>query len=182
MLALAALPGALCASDASDAAACHTRGMAAWHSSGQRGLEAAAPLLERAVRLDRGNVDYLADYGHACLLLAQRHRSLFYAVRGRDALERAVAIDPGQIDCHIGLMEFFAIAPWPLGSVKKAFAHAAAIAAVDRVRGVAAYLELQRICERDRRHSAAREACLDALRLDPGNALAKRALAELPES
>jgi len=92
-------------------------------------LDAAADWLGKAVRLEPANSAYLADYGDACLSLARRSDSLTLAVRGRDALERAVALDPGALATREGLARFYSEAPFPLGDDARALAQAEAVAA-----------------------------------------------------
>ncbi len=106
---------------------CHDRGMALRHGKGDHRLEDALVWLDKAARLAPANASYLADYGGTCLQIADRRRSFGYAVKGRDAMEKSLAMDPSQLDCRDGLMKFYARAPWPLGDADKALAQAGAI-------------------------------------------------------
>jgi hypothetical protein len=104
---------------------------------------------------------------------------LFYALRGRDAMKRTIALDPGQLEARADLMEFYARAPWPLGSSSRALGQADEIGRRDRVRGVRAELRLAQLFEQKDDRSDARDACKAALELDPADAAAAAALARL---
>jgi tetratricopeptide (TPR) repeat protein len=167
------------AADPGNAAACYYLGMTLAEGGDERSYEAAEPWLARAVSLAPGNEAYLADYGGNSLELADRKRSLDYAVRGRNAMEKAIRMNPADLDAREGLMRFYAQAPWPFGSAAKAMDQAAAIAARDRARGLKAMMMLGRIHEKDHSTTAARAAYTAALRIDPGNRRAMQALVQL---
>src|SRR5439155_1976850 len=94
-------------------------------------FEQAVKWLERATALEPTNTRYLGDYGGASLELASRTRSYSAATRGRDAMEKAVALDPDYVDAREGLYQFYQQAPWPIGSSSKAAAQLAEIAKRD---------------------------------------------------
>ena len=102
-------------------------GMACLKLAGPSSLDDARLWLGRSVKLAPGNAGYLADYAGVCLLMADRDNSLPLAVEGRDAMTRAIAADPGDIDAREGLMRFYAKAPWPLGDPGQALDQAAEI-------------------------------------------------------
>ena len=162
-----------------NADACHVLGLALSRAGGDHPLEDALVWLERAAQLAPTNADFLGDYGGTCLQIADRSRSFAYAVRGRDAMEKALALDPRQLDCRDGLMRFYAKAPWPLGDAAEALRQAGQIAAQDRPRGLRACLDLERIFENSHAQSAARDACAAALEIAPGNREAETARARL---
>lgn len=167
------------AADPRNAAACHYLGMAIDRAGGPQSPELAVVWLEKAVRLDPGTALYLGDYGGVCFQLADRRRSYFDATRGRNAMLRAVEIDPNYLDAREGLMQFYARAPWPLGSSTLAREQAEAIASRDARRGLRAYLILGRAFEKVRNRDAARTAYASALALSPADPEARAALARL---
>jgi len=158
---------------------CHQLGMALLLGKGEHPLEDALVWLDKAVKLAPANPSYLADYGGTCLQIADLRRSFRFAVKGRDAMEKSLALDPSQLDCRAGLMKFYGRAPWPLGDSDKALAQAGEIGRYSSPRGTKAYLELERIFERSGRRSDARAACRAALGIDPRNAQARAAVARL---
>jgi tetratricopeptide (TPR) repeat protein len=85
-------------------------------------LPEALKWYEKAVELEPNNPVYLARYGGASLLLASRTTSYGAATRGRDAMEKAIKLNPDDIEARAGLMQFYQRAPWPLGSNSKAVA------------------------------------------------------------
>ncbi len=132
----------LAAADPSNAAAAYYLGMDLLRLGGPSGLDGARLWLGRAVKLAPGNAGYLADYAGVCLLMADRDTSFSLALEGRDAMTRAIAADPSNIDACEGLMRFYAKAPWPLGSPVRALSLAAQIAKLNAKRGIAAYLAI----------------------------------------
>lgn len=127
-------------------------------------LEAAVAALGRSVALAPKNAEYHADLGGALLQLAQKERSLLAARRGRDELEKALQLDPNDLDTRQALIEFYLQAPWPLGSAAKAAAQVREIARVDPVRGeaLAARLETE-----TKNYDRAFSHCEKVLRADP---------------
>ena len=128
----------LVAAEPSNAQASYFLGMVLLRSGGPEALESSHEILGRAVKLDPQNAAYLADYAGVCLLLADRDSSLSLALEGRDAMNRAIAGNPSDLDAREGLMEFYATAPWPIGDADKAMEQAAEIARRDARRGMAA--------------------------------------------
>ena len=162
-----------------DAAACYCLGMIIARPGDDRALREALRWLAMAVALAPENEDYLADYGGTSLELAEKARSIEFALKGRNAMEKALTMDPRDFAAREGLMRFYAQAPWPLGSATKARAQAAAIVSGDKNRGLKDLLLLGRIQETGHDASAAREAYTAALAIDPRNAVALRALARM---
>ena len=83
-------------------------------------LEDAVPWLEKATVLDPTTAKYFAAYGSASLLFANQKTSLSTANKGRDALEKAIALDPNDLDSREAVFQFYHHAPWPIGSSSKA--------------------------------------------------------------
>jgi cytochrome c-type biogenesis protein CcmH/NrfG len=167
------------AQEPGNAEACHTLGLALSHRGDPGANAAAAPWLQKASELVPANPDYLADYAGNCLQLARVHRSYSLAKQGRDLMEKAIVLDPENLDGRYGLMRFNAEAPWPLGETSKAFAQAGEIARRDSIRGRQAFLWLGRYFGRKGKTETARRAYREVLLLDPHNAAATAALAQL---
>ncbi|HVW20191.1 MAG TPA: tetratricopeptide repeat protein [Opitutaceae bacterium] len=167
------------ASGPKTAAACYYYGMALSQGPDTGALEEAVPWLEQAATLEPQNHVYQGDYGGVCLQIADRRRSLAYANRGRKAMERAIALDPDDLDAREGLMRFFAEAPWPVGSQSRAREQAEEIARRDPARAASAYLTLGRSFEKVDERGAARAAYRHVLSLEPGNAAAAAGLGRL---
>jgi tetratricopeptide (TPR) repeat protein len=129
-------------------------------------LPEAVKHYERAVTLEPDNPTYLGRYGGASLQLAERTTSLGTARRGRDAMEKAVKLDPADLDAREGLYQFYTRAPWPLGSSAKAAAHLEAIRQRDPTRAMVLSI-LNRINDRD--YAGALKLCDEALARDPAN-------------
>ncbi len=120
--------------------------------------------LERAVALDPANERYLADYGGSSLEEADRHNSYTLATKGRDAMLKAIGMNPRDVDARDGLMQFYDKAPWPLGDKDAAREQAAAIAKLDPVKGQVAQAFL---AITDKRYPDAVAACKAALAKRP---------------
>jgi len=147
--------------------ACYYLGMALRHESDELALKKAASWLEKAVTLAPGNAAYVYDYGETCWLIADRERTVVYAIRGRDAIKKAIALNPDNLDAREGLMEFYARATWPFGSSARALAQADEIGRRDSARGLRAYLRLVQIFEKKADRRAAGDAGKAALKLEP---------------
>ncbi len=133
-------------------------------------LDAACPLLAKAVRLAPKNETYLAEYGGVTMLLADRDQSLGLALDGRDAMAEAIRMNPADLDAREGLMRFCAKAPWPLGDPGKALDLANEIAKCDPRRGGAAYHMIAVLFEKQGRIQEARTAAQAAQDLAPAAA------------
>jgi cytochrome c-type biogenesis protein CcmH/NrfG len=126
------------ASDPSNAEACYFLAMAVQRAA-PPSLDSARALLGKAIGLAPDKERYLAEYARVTLLMADRDSSFGLAREGRDAMARAVAMDPSDLDACFALMRFCAQAPWPLGNAEKALGLAGQIAARDPGRGLEAY-------------------------------------------
>ena len=121
----------------------------------------------------------MADYAGTCLELARVHRSYGFAAKGRDLMEKAIVLDPANLDSRYGLMRFYAEAPWPLGEKSKAFVQAEEIAQRDPARGRQAFLWLGKYLTNHGHADSARRAYRELLRLEPHDAAALAALEQL---
>lgn len=158
----------LVAADPSNAAASYYLGMTLLRAGGPSSLDSAQVLLARAVRLAPGDAGFLADYAGVCLLMADRDNSFGLAVEGRDAMTRAIAANPADLEAREGLMQFYAKAPWPLGDPDKALELAAEIARRDPKRGIAAYRSAEALLRRNGLDKEALAAGQAAQRLAQG--------------
>ena len=109
-----------------------------YHGLGRR--DQAITLLEPFLERHPDNARLIGTYGGQCLLRAGELgfglRALRLARRGRDRMERAVALAPQEIAYREGLVEFYRQAPSMAGGdLAKARHHAEAIARIDPVRG-----------------------------------------------
>ena len=157
------------AADAGNAAACYYLGMTLESGPGPKDAAEAVTWLARAVELSPGNDSYLAEYGGASLELARRTRSYTACVNGRDAMLKAIQLNPDDLDARDGLMQFYARAPWPLGSRSRAYEQAREIRQRDPLRGILATLGLEM---EDGRNQEAVVLCAEALKLSPDNPVA----------
>jgi tetratricopeptide (TPR) repeat protein len=158
------------AADPASAAAHYYLGMSILRAGGPAALDGARGWLGKAAKLNPGNPTYLAEYAGVCLLLADRDSSFTLALEGRDAMTRAIAGNPADLEAREGLMRFYAKAPWPLGDGDKALDQAAEIARQDPRRGLAAYRTLAILLEKEGRHTAALSAQQAAQSLAAGPA------------
>lgn len=114
----------------------------AWVYDGLGRRDEAIDLLAPFVETHPANARLLGVYAGQCMLRAGElgigFRALRLARRGRELMERAVELDPGNVAYREGLVDFYHQAPAIAGgSLKKARAHADALAKLDPVRGAA---------------------------------------------
>jgi len=116
----------------------------------------AVDRFEKAVKPDEKNALYHFWLGSALgdeAQKASKFRQPFLARRVKSEFERAVALDPRMLDARFGLVDFYSIAPGIMGgSMSMAREHAAAIGALNPVRG---HLAFARIALREKNDSAA---------------------------
>jgi tetratricopeptide (TPR) repeat protein len=110
-----------------NAAALHYLGRTILARNDNAAFEEGLVWLAKAVKLEPDNSVYLGIYGGASLQFAARTNSVSAAMRGRDAMEKALAIDPDYMEAREGLFQFYQRAPWPIGSSAKAAAQLAEI-------------------------------------------------------
>jgi tetratricopeptide (TPR) repeat protein len=104
-----------------------------------RDWDRAALYAESAEKLEPQNAETHLWLGQIYGRKAEERRSFRLAVRTRKEFEKAVSIDPSNVDARRDLMEFYLDAPWILGGGKdKAKRQAEAIAALDPVAGILA--------------------------------------------
>jgi tetratricopeptide (TPR) repeat protein len=124
--------------DRSAAAAYYLGRIASFDNDGEEALRQ----LERAVELEDGNALYHAWLGNAVRDETQRASKLkmpFMARRMRKEWERAVELDPNQVDARFGLVQFYAMAPGVMGGSRdSAREQADEIAKRDAMRGAMA--------------------------------------------
>ena len=158
----------LAAAQPANAEASYYLGMAILREGGPSSLDSARSWLGKAAKLAPDNEDYLSQYAGVCLLAADRDNSFSLALEGRDAMTRAIAENPRDLEACEGLMRFYAKAPWPLGSPAKALSLAAEIARADPGRGAAAYRSLAETFRRGGLEEQARSSAQLAQSLAPG--------------
>jgi tetratricopeptide (TPR) repeat protein len=94
--------------------------------------EEAAKCLRTASELEPNNARYLADFGGTLLELANRNRSITAATTGRDAMEKAVTLNPADVDAREGLFQYYLRAPFFVGG-----SNSKATAQLDEIRRLA---------------------------------------------
>lgn len=154
------------AADPGNAAACHYLGRTIAARNDNAALEEGVKWLEKAATLEPDNAVYLGIYGGSSLQLAGRTNSVSAATRGRDAMEKALAIDPSYLTAREGLFQFYQRAPWPLGSSAKAATQLAEIRKLDP--DLATVLTVTgKVAAKD--YAAAFTLCEDVLAKNPEN-------------
>jgi len=134
----------------------------------------AIDLLEPFVAKHPEHARVLGTYAGQCMLRAGElgfgFRALRLARRGRELMERAAALAPGNIAYREGLVDFYRQAPSLAGGdLEKARAHADAIARLDPVRGAAWQAS---ILVQEKRFPEALAACDTALAARPDDYVA----------
>jgi tetratricopeptide (TPR) repeat protein len=140
-------------------------------------LDEAVEQLGRAVELSPGRAEVHLWLGRAWLAKLQQADGVAqgrYALRVRSAFEKAVELDPDDVQARVSLAHYYANAPFIAGgSWKKARAQAAAV--VDR-QPLAGYLLLAGIEQQAEDWPAAEAALRRAIELDPRDAGSRFAL------
>jgi len=156
----------LVAAEPGNAAAHHYLGRTLTLRHDLPAIEEGLRHLGRAAELEPRNAVYLGIYGGASLQHAGRTNSLLAATRGREAMEKALALDPDYLDAREGLFQFYQRAPWPLGSSTKAAAQLEEIRRRDP--DLATVLSVGvRLNARD--YAGAFQLCDEVLARQPGN-------------
>jgi tetratricopeptide (TPR) repeat protein len=142
--------------------------------------EDAARWLERATHAAPRNSSYYYWLGNAYArqaVRASRLKQARLAGRIRGAYERAVALDPDNLDARSGLLQYYLIAPGVMGgSVGKARDQAREIAARSPLRG---RLAAGAIAERQKDEAAAEREYAAAVAAAPDSALGYTVLGDL---
>jgi tetratricopeptide (TPR) repeat protein len=161
----------------SDARAHHYLGRIAMHETRFRD---AITHLERAAALEPSGADHYVWLGRAYGQLGVRSglmKKFGLAKRARAALERAVGLDPSNIDARSSLIQFYLLAPGLVGgSASKARAHATEIAKSSAFRGALARAWIAE--DRKEYEQSAREY-RDAIAHAPDSLIAYWGLAQL---
>ena len=97
----------LVAAEPNNAAAHHYLGRTLTIRHDLPAIEEGLRHLARAAELEPRNAIYLGIYGGASLQHAGRTNSLLAATRGREAMERALTLDPDYLDAREGLFHFY---------------------------------------------------------------------------
>ena len=105
----------IAAADPTNAAAAYYLGLTLTKRGDPRALDDAAVWLDKAVALDPKNPRYLFDCGGVHLRLAQKNTSLGSASKGRELMEKTVALDPAHLDARESLYQYFSQAPFFAG-------------------------------------------------------------------
>jgi tetratricopeptide (TPR) repeat protein len=108
------------ATDPKNAAAHHYLGRTITARNDTPALVEGIVSLAKAIELEPDNAVYLGIFGGTSLQLAGRTSSLSAATKGRDAMEKALTIDPDYLTAREGLFQFYQRAPWPIGNRAKA--------------------------------------------------------------
>jgi cytochrome c-type biogenesis protein CcmH/NrfG len=130
----------------------------------------AIDLYEQAVKLRPNSSEYHFYLGSAYGRLAQQSgmlKAASLAKKSLAAMEKAVALDPNNIDARFGLISYYKIAPGFMGGDdEKALLQAAEVKKRDRLMGHRAYAVIHTA---DKKIDLARKEYVDAIREDPTN-------------
>lgn len=159
----------LTATEPKNAAACYYYGMTLLRRGDATALNDAVPWLAKAAELAPTNATYLADFGGTSMQLAGKTRSISAANRGKEAMIRSLELNPDNLDAREGLLQFYAQAPWPIGSSSKAAAQADEIAKRDPQRGLLAQITVKTAAKK---YADAAAICEDFLKKTPDHYLA----------
>lgn len=148
---------------------------AAWRSLGlcylaQQRPEPAVTALEKAVSLEPDNAESHLQLGHAYGLSATKaglFAKLAFAKKCKASYDKAVELDPANLNARWSLMEFCRQAPGLAGGgLEQAYAQAAEIQKLDARRGRAAYAALY---AHEKKYAEALALYSDVLRERPGD-------------
>lgn len=135
-------------------------------------VEKATELFEQAAKLRPNNSNYHLYLANAYGRMATQTRNPFKMAslgkKAKGSLERAVQIDPNNVDARLGLVEFYDIAPGMMGgSDAKALEQANEIKKRDSLAGHRAFAG---IYARDKKLDAVHKEYEDAIREQPTSA------------
>ncbi len=160
---------AIVAADPKDAAACHYLGRVITLRNDSKALEEGVKWLGKAVELEPRNATYLGVYGGALLNHANRANSLTAATKGREMLEKCLALDLAQLDAREAIFRFYYHAPWPIGSKAKAATHLAELRKYDANRATMLSV-LSKVDDKD--YAAGFKVCDELIAAEPANYIA----------
>jgi tetratricopeptide (TPR) repeat protein len=147
-------------------------------AAAQNDPKSAVELLERATRLQRRNADTWFELGNAYADLVLRSNVLqqpFLAIKAREALERAVQLDPNHLEARYALVQFYILAPAIVGGNEaRALHEASQIRARDSIAGHRAFA---RIYLAQQKPDRARQEWIEAVQEQPDSPLAHDGLA-----
>lgn len=130
-------------------------------------FDAAVPHLEKASEFAPTNANYLTELGNAYLLVARANTSFLAAKKGRAALEKAVEVDPSNLEAHGALVLYFSRAPWIAGGdMAKAMKHAEVMRRLDPEQGLVMLVSLK---NQQKKFDEALALCDEALRMNPSS-------------
>ena len=142
--------------------------------------ERATSILEKVVQARPNNADVQYWFGLAnrsVMMHSSFFKQPFLASKMRQALERAVQIDPNHYEARLALIDYYIFAPAIAGGgEEKAIAQAAEVSKRDKLMGHRAYA---RMYVRQKKLDLARKELLDAVREQPSSAAAHAALGTL---
>jgi tetratricopeptide (TPR) repeat protein len=146
----------------------------------QRDWATVAARLEEAVKIVPNSAMYWGDLAEAYGNQARGAGTLTQLGLARktlDALKKATALDPGNLEIRAGLIEFYREAPWIAGGgLGKAHDEAKALAKIDAFRGA---MVTGGLYQHEEKWADAEKAFRSALRAQPGSIEASFALAQL---
>lgn len=149
------------------------------HAKGD--FEAAAKSFEKAASLEPTNAAYHRQFGNAHYAKARKAgpglSALSSGRKAKAAWDKAIELDPADIEARYNLAEFCLMAPAMLGGgTAKALAHAAAIQKLDPIRSAFAY---ENIHTHEKKYPEAFAALDEILKVRPDDYLANYRLGRL---
>ena len=137
----------------------------------ERKADQAIEALKKACELNNKHSECYHQLGEAYIAKLQQVswiKKLPYSNRALSALQKSVALNPGNLDARVSLAEFYMNAPGIAGgSMKKAFAQAEVISKQNRQRGILLKAD---IYVKDERYKEAEAAYQEAVTLTPRDA------------
>jgi cytochrome c-type biogenesis protein CcmH/NrfG len=157
------------AAEPENAQACYLLGIVTAQGKEPKAMEESLVWLEKASKLAPTNPDYWSTYGQQLMAHAARHTSFSSASKGREALEKALKIQPNNFNARATLYEYYERAPWPIGSSSKANAQLDELRKIDPER---TFTLLVRSKMSTKKFGDAFQACEERLAKKPDDPLA----------
>lgn len=127
----------------------------------------AVDYFKEAIEENDNNADYYAWLGNAYGVYAQgisKIRQGFVAPKIKKNYEKAVALDPQNLEAQLGLIEYYTQAPSIMGgSLEKATETAKTILTFNEKQG---YIALSNVYQRDKKYNEAEEALIKLVAID----------------